>query len=346
MVSCGSDEEKSAKVVRPVQYQEVDYLSGKMVRTFSGTARTGKIINLSFRNNGIIVKFDIKLGQKVKKGQLLAQLDNVQSRLAHEQSLSSLNSASSQMNTAKLAFDRTRSLYEKGSSPLSEFESAKNSYRTAQASYESAKRSVTIQEEQIRYGFLYAPEDGIISSVKTEIDENVSPGQQIAVLNAGADMEISLGLPESVINSIQQGLNVKISFSALPGKDFKGIVSEVSPSVDPNTATYPVRIIISNSSQDVKSGMAANVSFDFGLKKPNENVVVIPARAVGEDGQGRFVFLINENNDNFATVQKTRITIGALTAEGFEIESGVEAGQKIATAGLQTLLDGQEVRLK
>ncbi len=343
-VACGGKEEKTEKTIRPVQYQEVSYFGSLQERTFSGTARTDKVINLSFRNTGIIVKFDLKLGQQVKKGQLLAQLDNVQARLGYEQSLAGLNSSLSQLNTAKLALDRARSLYEKGSAPLSDFESAKNSFRTAQASYESEKRSVTIQEEKIRYGFLYAPEDGIISTVNAEIDENVTAGQVIAVLNAGNEMKINLGLPESVINNVIAGMPVKVNFSALAGQEFTGSVSEVSPSVDRNTATYPVSIHIDNGNNGVKSGMAANVTFNFGANEDNQSTLVIPASAVGEDGAGRFVFVIKENNAT-ATVEKSRIEIGALRNDGFEVKKGLELGQKIATAGLQTLLDGQEVRL-
>ena len=115
LVACNNEEKVAEKFTRPVKYQEVGYLGGEKIRSFSGTAKTEKIINLSFRNTGIITEFDIKLGQKVKKGQLLARLDNVQSRLAYEQAITQLNSAESQMNTAKLSLNRTRSLFEKGS---------------------------------------------------------------------------------------------------------------------------------------------------------------------------------------------------------------------------------------
>ncbi|NER12888.1 efflux RND transporter periplasmic adaptor subunit [Leptobacterium flavescens] len=344
--SCGGEKKTEEKIVRPVQYQEVGFLGGEKIRTFNGTAKTDKIINLSFRNNGIITEFNIRLGQEVKKGQLLAKLDNVQSRLAYQQAVSSLNSAASQMNTAKLSLDRTRSLYEKGSASLSDFESAKNSYRTALASHESQKRSVDIQQEQIRYGYLYAPEDGVIASVSAEIDENVTPGQNIAVLNAGTDMEISLGLPESVINRVKQGMNVTIDFSSLAGKQFNGRVTEVAPAVDASTSTYLVRIIVTDPSEEIKTGMAANVTFDFGDGESTANTLVVPAKSVGEDGSGQFVFLIEGDEAGNGVVKKQYVDIGELTSEGFEIKSGLSAGQKIATAGLQTLLDGQEVRLQ
>ncbi|OUR94555.1 efflux transporter periplasmic adaptor subunit [Flavobacteriales bacterium 34_180_T64] len=342
--SCGEEKKEEEKVVRPISSQEVGLHGGENVRTFSGTSQTDEIINLSFRSGGIVSLFDMKLGQEVQKGQLLSKLDNVQSRLNYENAISSLNSAASQMNTAKLNLNRIRSLYEKGSSSLSDYEAAKNSYRTAKASHESAQRTVAIQQDQIQYGYLYAPADGIIASISTEINENVSAGQVIGVLNVSGDMEISLGLPESVINNVKKDMKTKISFSSIVNKEFQGRVSEVSPSLDNNTSTYPVRIIVVNPSEEIKSGMAANVTFDFTNESVVNDHIVVPAKAVGEDDKGNYVFLIVES-EGLLRVKKQAVKIGNLTSEGFEISEGLKVGQKIATAGLQTLLDGQEVKL-
>lgn len=341
--ACGGEETQEAKVLRPVIFQEVGYESALEMRTFSGLAETDKVINLSFRNSGIITFFNIRLGQVVKKGQLLARLDNVQARLGLEQAQASLTSAESQMNTAKLGYDRIRSLYEKGSASLSDFENAKNSWQTAQSSYASAQRSVDIQKEQINYGYIYAPENGIIAAVNAEVDENVSPGQVVSVLNAGDEMTIALGMPESVINQVRECSNVTVTFPALVGQSFEGQVTEVSPAVDRNTATYPVKVTLLAPTEEVKSGMASNVTFSFGQRA--EDALIIPAKAVGEDSKGRFVFLVNEQG-GATTIKKQHIRIGELTPAGFEVLSGLTEGQKIATAGLQTLLDGQEVVLK
>jgi multidrug efflux system membrane fusion protein len=344
-MSCGEKKEEEKPPVRPVSYQEVGFLGGESIRTFSGTANTEKVINLSFRNTGIITEFHLKIGQTVKKDQLLAKLDNVQSRLNYENSLSSLNSAKSQMNTAKLSLDRVRSLYEKGSTSLSDYESAKNQYRTAVDTHESSKRSVAIQEEQVRYGFIYAPENGVIAAVNAEIEENVTAGQNIAVLNAGIDMKIELGIPENVINQVEKDMTVVIIMSSLEGEKFSGKITEVSPSIDPNTSTYPVSVKIINPSKEIRPGMAANVTFEFGSTQSSTKTLVIPAKSVGEDATGNFVFLIEES-ENKSIVQKQPITVGKLTSEGFAVKTGLSAGQKIAVAGLQTLLDGQEVKLQ
>ena len=344
LLSCGENEVKEEVVLRPVRYSEVGYVGGDKSRSFSGTAKTEKIINLSFRSSGIVTKLDMKLGQKVRKNDLLGTLDNVSARLNYESAIESKNSSESQMNTAKLALNRVRTLYEKGSSSLSDYEDAKNSYRTAVASFESSKRSVAIQQDQIRFGYLYAPEDGIIASVSAEVDENVSPGQTIGVLNAGSAIEISLGLPESVINAVKKDMKVRVSFTAIPEENFNAVVTEVAPAVDQNTSTYPVTVMVTDRDDRIKSGMAASVNFEFVSESLDKKTMVVPANAVGEDGNGRFVFIIEES-DEMTTVNKQPITIGNLTPKGFEVVSGLRIGQKIATAGLQTLLDGQEVKL-
>lgn len=341
--SCKDKAVEKELPVRPVLYQEVGYLGGDNSRTFSGTARTEKVINLSFRSNGIITFFNLKIGQQVKKGDLLAKLDNVQARLNFESAISSQNSAASQMNTAKLSLERTRILYEKGSLSLSEYESAKNAYKNAQASYESSQRKVGIEQEQIRYGFLYAPEDGIIAAVDAEIEENITAGQNIAVLNAGTEMEIALGLPESVINRVRSDMKVTINFPVLEKQTFSGTVTEVSPSVDINTATYPVRIVVNDASEKIRSGMAANITFTFDGEEQGAKRLVVPPISVGEDGEGRFVFRLNEEADK-TTVRKQYISVGELSSEGFVVNSGLSLGDKVATAGLQTLLEGQIVR--
>jgi len=344
LFSCGEKEVEEAAVLRPVKFAEVSYLGGEKARSFSGTAQTEKIINLSFRSNGIITTFDLKLGQEVKKGQLLGKLDNVSARLSYESAIEQKNSSESQMNTAKLSLNRMRKLYEKGSASLSDYESAKNSYRTAVASFESAKRSVAIQQDQIQFGYLYAPENGVISAVNAEVDENVAAGNVVAVLNAGTAIEISLGLPESVINAVKKDMKVKVSFSAIADETFNAVITEVSPALDGNTSTYPITVMVTDSDERIKSGMAATVMFEFVDEDLSKDILVVPANAVGEDSKGRFVFLVEDENTN-VTVKKQTIKIGELTPQGFQVVSGLKAGQKIATAGLQTLLDGQEVKL-
>jgi len=347
IVSCKEKIEEKEIVLRPVKFQVVGTAEAQTIRTFSGIAKAGDEIELSFRSNGIITTFDAKVGQQVKKGDLIAKLDNVQASLAYEQSVSALNTAKSAMNTAKSNLDRIKSLYEKGSNSLSDYEAAKNSYQSALDQHESAKRNRSIQGSQISYGIIKAPKDGIIALKNNERNDNVGAGQVIAVLNAGKDINVEVGLPENVINKTNLEMKTTLTFSSIENKTFQGNVIEIAPVADPNSATYLVKIDIVNPWEAIKPGMATNVIFDFSEPQGvSDNTLIVPVKAVGEDSNGNFVFIIESNDGETGQVKKQPIVIGELTASGFKIKSGLKSGDKIATAGLQTLLDGQKVRLQ
>lgn len=343
--ACG-DVQQEEVAVRAVRTMQLGLAGNESVRTFNGQARTDRVIDLSFRAAGVITKLEVTLGATVSKGDLLAELDNVAARLSYEQANASLNSARSNLDTQKLALNRVENLYEKGGSSLSDYENAKNAYRNAQASFRSAQRSVDIQQEQIRYGKIFAPEDGVISAVNKELEENAAAGESIAVLNAGSEMEIELGVPENVINKVSKDTKSEISFSALAGQLFEGVVTEVSPAVNPQTATYPVRVRVVNATREVKSGMAATVVFDFSDAQDTQNeTVMVPAFAVGEDAQGRYVFVVEAQPENGFVVRKKEVVLGELRNNAFEVKSGVALGDTIITAGVHSVLDGQMVRI-
>ena len=344
---CSGKKENKEEVLRPVKYQVVGTSDTQKIRTFSGFAKAGNEIELSFRSSGVIMQVNVKKGEKVRKGSLIARLDNVEANLAYEKSVSALNSAESDKNTANTELERIKSLYEKNSVSLSDYESAKNMYQNALAQFESAKRNKSIQQTQVNYGYIYAPSDGIIAETDGKVNERVPAGHVFAILNAGDKMKIEVGLPENVINQAQLGMKTEITFTALEGEKFEGNVIEISPVVVENAATFPVDVEIINPIANIKPGMAANVTFNFGNGRTvPDNILVVPIKAVGEDGEGNFVFIIESDDGKTGLVKRQQVEIGEITNGGFEIKSGLTQGQFIATAGLQTLLNGQKVRLQ
>ena len=344
LLSACSEQQPQETTIRTVRSIPVGLGSQSSLRTFNGQAQTDRVVNLGFRSSGIITRFDIKLGQQVTKGDLLAELDNVSARLSYEQAVSSLNSAKSDLNTLELNLKRVQNLYEKGGSSLSDYENAKNAFRAARASYRSAQRSVEIQQEQIRFGKIVAPESGVIAAVNKEVDENASVGETVAVLNAGTDMEIEVGIPESVINLVQNSSKVSISFAALADQKFSGEVSEISPSIDRQTATYPVRVRLLGNTELIKSGMAATVNFDFTEASNSVDELLVPATAVGEDAHGRYVFIVEDQADGSSVVRKRQVEIGRLVDDAFQIHRGLQVGEVVITAGVHSVLDGQQVK--
>lgn len=347
LVSCQKKEEEQVDRLRPVRYMVVNKGTNSDLRNFTGEAIASNETELSFRSSGIITDLNVKVGSKVSKGSLIAKLDDLQTKLAYEKSESSLTSAESALNTAKSALERTKKLYEKGSAALSDYEKAKNNYQIALDQYEAAKSNKQLKKSQMDYVYIYAPASGVIAEVRADKNENVSAGRVIAVLNSGDGIDLEVGFPEGFVNKVKLGMNATVNFTSLENGKFEAVVKEVSPVLDPTTSTFPGKLSIKNPSSEIKPGMIAQISFDFSSSEGSKiDYIIVPPKSVGEDGDGNFVFLIEKLDENTGKMVKKEVEIGRLTDQGFEIISGLNQGDLIATAGLQTLLDGQKVSLK
>jgi RND family efflux transporter MFP subunit len=340
--SCG-DEEKIEEKIRPVRYVEVTTGGSGSTRVFTGTAKTGIESKLSFKVAGTIKNINVKVGDFVNKGGVIAELDDIDYKIKVTEVEAGLRQAESQALNTKNNYERVKTLYETNSVSKSELDATRAQNESAVANVEGIRSTLEYARLQLSYTRLIAPVSGSIAVCNSENNENIQVGQTIAILIVGNDMEIELGIPENVINRIKTGMNVSISLPSL-NNTFDGVVSEVSPSIDVNSSTYPVSVKILNPTIDLKSGMAANVTFKFEGSSSKEDIIV-PIAAVGEDSNGRFVFLVESEDGNIATIKKQHIQIGELTSEGFEVISGLSLNQKVATAGLQSLIDGQKVRI-
>ncbi|WP_063850651.1 efflux RND transporter periplasmic adaptor subunit [Flammeovirga sp. SJP92] len=341
--ACQKEENQKEETYRSVRYLKVGNTTLSNNTTYSGKASADQEMELSFRNNGIITKKLVKVGQKVKKGELLMQLDNIQAQLSYEQSLASLKAAKSEMYTAKSEYERGRKLYEQGNYTLSKYETVKNTFENASNQLTSAERKLAIDHQQILNGYIYAPKDAVVAEVNANINETVSSGHKVMVLNAGNEMNVIVGVSESTINEVKNGMGAFLNFKSIAQK-LKGEVIEVSPILNQENATFPVKIRINNPTASIHPGMATEVKFDMGDLASEYNIV-LPLSAIGEDEHGNFVYTIEDHSDELGVIGKQYIKVGELTDEGILINEGVEQGQMIVTAGLHTLINGQIVKL-
>ncbi|MFC1586307.1 efflux RND transporter periplasmic adaptor subunit [Fibrobacterota bacterium] len=328
----------------PVRYQKVSLNGHAKTRTFSGVSKAGTEIKLSFKVGGTVKTVKVKVGDQVKKNGLIASLDKTDVQLRYDQAKVAASNARIQMQTAKSSFERAASLYETKNISLQDFEAARTGYESAKAAVSSREKELKLAGSQVNYTMLYAPMEGIVTRVKVEKNENVTPGKVVAELNSGNDIEVNIGIPESYISRIKKGEKVKVKFPSLPGRDFKGLISEVSYSISSESSTYPVCVKLTHPSDRIRPGMAADVTFRFASESGKTSLVV-PASTVAEDQVGRFVFTVTENDSGLAIVHKKAVTTGDLTNEGLEIVSGLEDGDLVVTAGISKLTDGMKVKL-
>lgn len=341
---CKEEEAPPKKVLRPVRTVTVGGTDVGRQRTFSGTAQAGQEWRLSFKVPGTVKRMAVKVGDRVKKGALIAELDSKDYDLQVEQARASLAQAEAMLRNAQATFKRTRELYANRNASKSEFDAARAGAETAEAGVRAATKQVQLLRQQRGYTRMNSPAAGSIASVEVETNENVPAGKMVVILNAGDELEVRVAVPEVVISRIKKGLQVRIRFDALPDKEFAGVVDEVGVSSTGAGTTYLVTIKLKETDKAIRAGMAAEVVFEFAKKDATPRIL-IPAVAVGEDRKGRFVYLVTPGKLGTGIVKRREVSVGELTSEGLEITRGLADGDIVVTAGLSFLEEGREVKM-
>ena len=193
------------------------------------------------------------------------------------------------------------------------------------------------------YTRLVADDNCSIASIDAEVNENVSAGQQVIAVSCGDEFEITLDLSESVIGSVDEYTPVSVVFSAIADTVFTGLVSEVAVAATSNLAVFPVVITIVEKHPALRSGLAADVTFQFDTSMEGQGIVV-PVAAVMRSPAGTYVFIAEHDvEDGQALVVRRAVTLGELNQSGVEVLEGLSVGDRVITAGLSVIREGQLV---
>jgi len=331
-------------VIRPVRVIEVYATGGGRARSFSGVARAGVESILSFRVPGTIDELPVRVGDHVRAGQLIARLDPIDYELQVKETEAALSQARAQARNADAGLRRVRGLYENDNASRADLDGAIASAASATAQVESVTKRLELARRQVDYTRLQAPVGGAIAELRVEVNENVGRGQAVAVLTSGVAPEVELAVPEGFITQIAEGDTVSVRFDALAGRTFEGVVTEVGVSASALATTFPVSVRLPDAGSDVRPGMAAEVTFVFGANDTTERFFV-PPEAVGEDREGRFVFVTQPTEAGLGVAHRRSVTVGEFTPTGIEIVEGLASGDLVVTAGVSRIEDGQQVRL-
>ncbi len=342
---CGeAPQAEPEELIRPVRSQLVFLTGSDQVRTFSGTARAGLEAKLSFKVSGTLQRLLVKVGDKVRQGQVIAVLDARDYDLQVQRAEATLARAKASARSASADYSRVRALYENRNASRNDLDQARAAAESSRAEVASSTKDVEIASLQLGYTRLSAPATCYVASVPVEVNENVQAGGIVMEVVCGSRLEVEVSIPEVFIARVKKGSAVTATFDAIPGIQFPSIVTEVGVASGRTGTTFPVTVQLQQRVPGFRSGLAAEVTFRFEGRKGQARILVPPV-AVGEDREGRFVFVFEEIEGGMGMVHRKPVTVGELTAEGLEILDGLVDGERVVTAGVRRLHDGRKVRL-
>ena len=325
--------------IRPVTAVKVAAANGGQDVRYTGDVRARYETALGFRVPGKIVVREVEVGSRVKRGQLLARLDPSDFRLNIEAARSQLAAAQADFLQAKDDLARYRNLHEQKFISAAEFDRRQNAYNVAKARLEQAKAQLGVTQNQSAYTTLRADQDGIITAIAAEVGQVVSAGQEVMRLARLEEKEVVISVPESRLAELEPTSEVTITLWAQPDTKFTGRIREISPSADPVTRTYTVKVTLLKPSADVQLGMTANVLLGTEGSHP---IIRLPLTALYQQGEQPAVWVIDPQT---SAVVLTPVEVARYTQEAVEISSGLKAGDVVVRAGVHKLTAGQKVRV-
>jgi HlyD family secretion protein len=272
--------DKSPQIVLATEKPRVGYIANAITAT--GTVQPVDTVAVGTQVSGTISRVYVDFNSKVKKGQLLAELDKTILNAQVQQIVSSIQQAESQLTFQQSNFNRQSQLYNAGAISKADLETAQNEFKVAQAGLKSSQSQLQAAQKNLSLASIYSPING------TVLSRNVSEGQTVAasfntptlfsIAKDLTQMQVEAAVDEADIGNVKKGQRVTFSVDAFPDDMFEGTVSEVrlQPSVSANVVTYTTIINTGNDQLKLKPGMTANITI---YTKEENNALLISARA-------------------------------------------------------------------
>jgi RND family efflux transporter MFP subunit len=350
------DGEREANRVPEVKVARAVKAATQVTLTLPGTARAQIEAPIYARINGYLKRFLVDLGDSVRKGQLLAEIESPEvdqqlrqaranlavARAALVQNRANLTLAGiGARRWAALAKDHAVSQQEADEKQAA-LEAREADVHAAEAAIQSQEANVKRYEELQGFMQILAPFDGLISSRSVDIGTLVSEGsttstRELFRLVQVETLRVYVNVPESAMASVQPGLEVQLRFDAHPGRVWTGSVARTARSADPTSRMMQSEVTVANPDGVLSSGLYAQVVFQLRRVTPP---LVVPANALVIWPKGTFVAVVGEDS----IVHYPAVVIGRDTGTQAEILSGLKEGDRVMVNPTTEVREGQKVR--
>ncbi len=333
--------------VRPVKSFVIEGGMEAMQRRFPANVYASKRAELAFRVPGKVVEVRVKEGERVKAGDVLARLDDADYRIR-------VQDAQAQFDRARADFERARTLVKKGYISRTDYDRLESNFKTAKAALAAARNDLS-------YTTLRAPFDGRVGKRSVENFEEVRAKQAVFSLQSRDILDVKFNLPESLLLQIKRRTSARevdashedekpFAFVYFPGvaKPYPMRFKEMATRADPKTRTFEVTFTLQAPEEiTVLPGMTAEVEVDFSAlhAKQGEHGLAVPVTAVFSDPDGKPVQKVWVVDEDSLQVHAREVAVGKLDGDMIEIKSGLESGERVVTAGVHHLVEGQKVKL-
>jgi len=324
--------------IRPVRVVTVENLPGGETVTLTGTVRAQDDVNLSFRVGGQLIERLVNLGDTVQTGQVVARLDAETARNAVQASRANLAAAMARLTEARNEVQRFEPLLARGFVSRQMFDRAVEAQQAAQALVDTAEAQLRTAEHQLEWTELRADGPGIVTGVRAEPGEVVGAGQPVIELAREGGRDAVFDVPERVMKAASADVEVTVALASVPSVRTTGRAREASPQADPVTRTFEVRVGLADPPAAMRLGSTVTGTIQIG----GASGMQVPASALTAINGAPAVWVLDVTDNRVAL---RNVDVLRYELDRVLIGQGLDEGELVVTAGVQTLRPGQQVRL-
>lgn len=333
-----SEEQAADKAPRPVRTVAAHIQDWGETIVQTGEIKPRTETPMSFRLGGQLTS-RVDVGTVVKAGNVIATLDRTPSQNGVLSAKADLATAKADLELAEVNAERSRSLFEKNITSKAQMQQANAALATATAKVDAAQTALANAEQTLSYTELKATRDGVVSAVGANEGQVVSAGQMTMTVMSDAERDAVFDVPEKIIGMNLGDPVVEITLMSDPAVKASGRVREVTPSADPTTRTYRVKVALDESGQKMPFGSAVTGSLMLNAKK----LVRLPASALTQNNGKTAVFVFDPAAK---TVRYRDVRIERYADTTILVADGLAQGDLVATSGVAKLRDGEAVLLE
>lgn len=325
--------------VRSVKVVEVGVGASQSATEFAGEVKPRTESRLGFRVAGKVVQRQAEVGQRVKPGQVLAQLDARDYQLAADAVRAQVRAAQTNRDLAAADFKRYQQLRDQNFISGAELERRESTLKAAQAQLEQAQAQLASQGNQAAYTSLVADVAGIVTAVEAEPGQVVTAGQPVVRIAHDGPRDVVFSVPEDKVVQIKAGSAVAVRAWS-DNSRLEGKVREVAAAADPVTRTYPVKVAL-DAAAALPLGSTAHV-VPQALSNAGAPVIKLPTSALRKEGNGTAVWVLDRQA---MTVKSQPVQIASADGNDAVIAAGLQPGMLVVSAGVHVLSAGQKVAI-
>jgi RND family efflux transporter MFP subunit len=294
-----------------------------------GSVTTKELLVIYPQYSGILTHVNVREGQQVKKGQVLARIDD--------------GGLSQQLAQLKIQAELSKTTFERQQRLWDQKIGSEMQYLQAKSNYEAQTQAIAQLEQQVAKTVVTAPFSGTIDEVMTEQGSVVMPGQTPLMRIVSLDnMYIVTDVPERYVANIVRNKKVLVDFPIL-GKQMESKIRQVGDFIDPNNRTFKVEISVPNIDSRIKPNLTAKLNIN---DYTNNKALLIPQSVISENASGeQYIYVIRDRDGSEAIAEKRTIETGLTQGDVIEVTGGLENGTEIILEGARSVNDGQKVRI-